>query len=155
MEYLNSQLYNNLRLVEQQSKTRIIFDELGDHKTLDVGCGTGISSEPFSDVIGIDPAIDLLKANKKPHILGNAEDLPFEDNSFEQIISVSAIHNFDNAEKAITEMKRVCKPEGKIAISILNASSKKEELSNLIKSMLEVYKIIDEGIDTIYLSLNQ
>src|SRR5210317_931260 len=104
VEYLDGEKYNNLRKEEQLNKTRIVFSELGDKKTLDVGCGTGLSSSLFSYVIGVDPQKELLKENKYPHILGEAENLPFKDDEFENVVSVTAIHNFKDIEKGLNEI---------------------------------------------------
>jgi len=146
MEYSDADKYNRLRNEEQLNKTRIIFNELEDKRTLDVGCGTGISSSLFSNVMGIDPSEELLKLNSYKHIKGNAEKLPFKDNEFENVISITAIHNFNDIEKGLKEMNRVGK---KFAFSILKASSKLELIENLIGELFIIKKKIDEGIDLI------
>ncbi|MBW2998377.1 class I SAM-dependent methyltransferase [Candidatus Woesearchaeota archaeon] len=148
MEYSDGKKYHNLRLNEQLNKTKIIFNELGDKKTLDVGCGTGISSSIFSDVVGIDPNVDLLNENPYECFLGKAEDLPFDDNSFDNVISVTAMHNFKNLKQGLMEIKRVGKHFG---LSTLKRSSKIDEINDLIHELFIVDKIIDEGIDMIFI----
>lgn len=147
-EYSNAKKYHELRYEEQIKKTRIIFDFIGDEKTLDVGCGTGISSELFTDVIGIDPSEKLLKLNKNKCFKASAEELPFDDNSFENVISVTAIHNFNDIEQGLKEMKRVGR---KFGFSVLKRSEKLKEIWEKIGDLFIVKEIIDEGIDMIFL----
>ncbi len=146
MEYEDADLYNTLRTEEQLAKTRILRRELGDHKTLDVGCGTGISSSLFSDVVGIDPKQTLLDANPYPHVRASAEEIPFGDNEFEVVIAVTSIHNFSDIKKGLDEMKRVGKRFG---FSLLNASKRTKECISMIQERFIVDKIIDEQTDTI------
>jgi ubiquinone/menaquinone biosynthesis C-methylase UbiE len=47
---------------------------------------------------------------------GNAEALPFQDNSFDSVFHVGGINFFNDRQKAITEMIRVAKPGAKIMI---------------------------------------
>lgn len=148
MEYLNGEKYHNLRKNEQLNKTKIIYSFLGDKKTLDVGCGTGISSSLFTNVIGIDPQKELLDFNKFKHIIGYVEELPFKDDEFESVISVTAIHNFKDIEKGLKEMKRVGK---KFGFSILKKSSKSEFIIKKINELFIVEEEIDEGIDLIFI----
>jgi len=148
-EYSNGKKYNGLRYDEQLSKALIIFKILGDEKTLDVGCGTGISSEPFNDVIGIDPSEELLKYNKKTCFLASAEDLPFDDDSFVNVISITAIHNFDDIKLGLSEIKRVGKRFG---FSLLKRSSKTNKILELIGDLFVVDEIIDQGTDLIIIA---
>ena len=122
---------------------------MGDDKTLDVGCGTGISSELFSDVIGVDPSEELLKYNKHKCFKASAEDLPFPDDSFVNIISITAIHNFNDIEQGLREMRRVGK---KFGFSVLKRSNKFDYIFKLIGDLLIVEKVIDEGIDMIFIA---
>ncbi len=148
MEYSNADKYHSLRKEEQLNKTKIIYSHIGNKKTLDVGCGTGISSSLFSNIIGIDPCEELLSKNTFPHIKGKAENLPFKEDEFENVISVTAIHNFDNIEKGLKEMKRVGQ---KFGFSILKASSKLEHIKDKIKELFIIEKEINEGIDIIFI----
>ena len=88
-------------------------------KVLDVGCGKGfllydmLKILPGLKVKGIDIseyAIEHAKPEIKPYLeIGNAVDLPFGDNSFDLVISLTTIHNlycFDML-KALKEIERV------------------------------------------------
>jgi len=94
-------------------------------KILDVGCGKGFLLYEFTQAIpgvtvtGIDIsqyAIDNAKDEVKPFLqVGNALDLPFEDDSFDLVFSITTLHNLYNYElrKALQEIQRVGKGDKK------------------------------------------
>jgi demethylmenaquinone methyltransferase/2-methoxy-6-polyprenyl-1,4-benzoquinol methylase len=47
---------------------------------------------------------------------GDAENLPFIDDSFDSVISVGAIEYFPNPEKVLRELARVVNPNGKVIV---------------------------------------
>jgi len=155
MNYYNSisRSYNKLHKEEQLSKIRLIKDNLEIKKKdflLDVGCGTGIFADEFNCIkIGIDPSIEMLNQGKNAfYIQAYAENLPFKDDSFDNVISVTAIHNFKNIRKGLEEIKRVSRKN--IALSILKKSSKINEIKNHIKELFKITKIIEEDKDIIF-----
>jgi ubiquinone/menaquinone biosynthesis C-methylase UbiE len=96
------------------------------YKILDIGCGTGKSTEPLvkifkkAEIIGCDPDKAMLaearrhaKSLKLPidYIEGWAEKLPFENNFFDAIISGTAFHWF-STKKALLEISRTLKKKG-------------------------------------------
>ena len=139
--------YNELHKEEQLKKVKILIKELNikNDKVLDIGCGTAFYSNLFKNYTGIDNSKGMLKKSKAKVIYVNAEKLPFKDNSFDTIISVTAIHNFINSKKAVEEMKRVSK--NKIGITVLKKSKKLKEIEKLLKN----FKKIEEDKDFIYL----
>ena len=48
--------------------------------------------------------------------VGDVEDLPYEDNSFDIITCSHSFHHYPNKEKAVSEMYRFLKPEGRLMI---------------------------------------
>ncbi len=93
------------------------------HIVLDIGCGTGRSSEalrPYcSHVVGIDPSIEML-SQAEPHervsyINAFAEQLPIESHSIDAV-SVAGSLNYINREKLASELSRICKPDAEILI---------------------------------------
>jgi ubiquinone/menaquinone biosynthesis C-methylase UbiE len=157
-EYYNTiaPAYDELHEAEQLKKLEVIKPLLKinkDTKLLDVGCGSGISTNFECDATGIDPSDELLKiAEKKyPHIQffqGNAEQLPFEDNSFDVVISLTAIQNFADIQKGISEIKRVGKKQ--FALSYLKQSNKAENIETEIKKQFPKAKRIEEEKDIIF-----
>lgn len=127
------------------------LQSLGISKTtriLDVGCGTGQTMEFVNKhyqchVVGIDShPIMVQKANQRFQKLGlsliclqgYAESLPFEDHSFDYVLSESVLV-FTDIPLAIQEIKRVLKPNGKlIAIEMILENpltyEEKKELKN-------------------------
>lgn len=92
---------------------------------LDVGCGFGEFAGVFfkSRVeMGIDISRQfLLQAyeGKKYHklLVADAREMPFADNSFSSIVSVSVFEHIPNLEKAITECYRVLTPGGRLVFT--------------------------------------
>lgn len=55
--------------------------------------------------------------------LGDAENLPFADNSFDGVISTFGVMFAPDQEAAIAELARVCKPGGRLAVAAWTAAS--------------------------------
>ena len=132
------------RFLKFRTRDRLLqkLDLRGTERTLDVGCGRGLllngtakkltTGKAFGvdiwqteDQSGNDPTVTLENAERegvagKVHIVtGDARKLPFEKNTFDAVTSSWAIHNIRNRkerESALSEMIRVLKPEGKIAL---------------------------------------
>ena len=97
---------------------------------LDVACGTGVLTRAARErtknsgrVVGLDPAPGMIAAAREVEpniewILGNAEDLPLEDGSFDCVISQFGMMFFQDIQKAAQEMYRVTKPGGRLAVAI-------------------------------------
>lgn len=156
--------YNNLYGEEQQIKlqaiSRLLHDtDINGLSLLDVGCGTGISSDYFVDkfnckVIGIDPSSELIKqnqSNKSTLVVGSAEELPFSENQFEVVVSVSAIQNFTDVQKGLDEIKRVGND-----LFVLTFMSKEnsdaKEITAMIESTFSVLEKVTAKNDTVFLA---
>lgn len=87
-------------------------------RILDAGCGPGaalIYLAKFGDVIGVDISEEALKFAKKRGMVkkGDISKLPFEDQTFDVVVCLDVLyHQWVNVKRAISEMKRVLKPEG-------------------------------------------
>jgi ubiquinone/menaquinone biosynthesis C-methylase UbiE len=153
--------YDELHMAEQIRKMTAIIADLGQdipkrgEKLLDVGCGSGISTSVWNcDCTGIDPSAKLIEVAQKNYpgkrfLVANAEEIPFPDDSFDIVVCVTAIHNFADVRKGISEMKRVCK--GRFVISLLRKSAKVEEIEKLIIINFRVKRIIMEDKDLIFI----
>lgn len=105
-------------------------------KVLDVGCGKGFllyeltQAVPGISVQGIDIsqyAVEHAKEEVKPHIkIGNATELPYDDKSFDLVISLNTLHNLFcyDLEKALREMERVGKNKYLVVESYRNEQEK-------------------------------
>ena len=93
-------------------------------KLLDVGCGTGGNLEmleKFGRAEGVDVSDDALEFCKlkglKVH-KGLAEELPFDDESFEIVTALDVVEHLDNDVAGLKEMHRVLKTGGKSLIFV-------------------------------------
>ena len=105
-------------------------------KVLDVGCGKGYllyelsQVLPGAEVAGIDIsewAIDHAKEEVKPFLkIGNAISLPYEDNYFDYVVSITTLHNLYNYDlrKALREIERVGRRKHVIVESYRNEREK-------------------------------
>ncbi len=80
---------------------------------LDVGCGNGFFGYYFDKICkttGVDYSKKMIELNpiKNKYIM-DANDLKFEDNSFDIVFCHALLHHLENPNKAIKEMKRVSK----------------------------------------------
>jgi len=113
-----------------------------DSSVLDVGCAKGFMMHDFAELIpgitvkGIDIseyAIENAIEDMKPHVqVGNALSLPFEDKSFDVIISVTTLHNLEREECAIAlqEIERVSRKGAFITVDAYRNEEEKERMYN-------------------------
>lgn len=100
------------------------------NRVLEVGVGTGIALDaypPYAHIVAIDPSADMLKhaadrgkENNWRHIelrQGDALNLDFPDNSFDFVTSFHVLTVVPEPYRMMSEMVRVCKPGGRIAIT--------------------------------------
>jgi SAM-dependent methyltransferase len=97
---------------------------------LDVGCGTGNATIPAAKVAarvtGLDFSPGLIEVAREKGadamvevdwIVGDAQAMPFEDDSFDRVISIFGHMFAPDHRAAADELKRVCRPGGRIAIA--------------------------------------
>lgn len=99
-------------------------------KVLDVACGSGnlaiVAAQKGAEVIGIDIADNLIDAAIKRAAaagldikfeVGDAEAMPYEDNSFDLVMTMFGAMFAPRPEVAASELVRVCKRGGTIAMA--------------------------------------
>ena len=95
---------------------------------LDCGCGTGPmisllhekdSSKKYTG-LDITPRMIEVAKNKNLEgvnwVVGDCENLPFEENSFDAIICSNSFHHYPNPEKFFESAKRVLRPGGRLIL---------------------------------------
>jgi phosphatidylethanolamine/phosphatidyl-N-methylethanolamine N-methyltransferase len=132
------------------SRLERVIDDLGippGAQVLEVGAGTGTSFPAYPthcNVTGIDLAPDML-ARARQKIADNgwrhlkviemdALDLKFPDNSFDYVMAFHVVTVVPDPVRMIAEVKRVCKPSGKIVI-VNHFTSDVPVLGTLTRSM--------------------
>lgn len=99
---------------------------------LDIATGTGdlainLAKTKAKRIVGLDISDGMLEVgrqkiakkqldNKIEMVIGDSEDLPFEDSSFDAITVAFGVRNFETLEKGLAEILRVLKPNGVFVI---------------------------------------
>ena len=109
-------------------------------KILDIGCGKGyllydfLKVIPGAEVVGIDIsqyAIENCKPEVKDKLLiGNATQLPWDDQTFDLVISINALHCLEayDLESALREMERVGKKHKYLCVESYRNETEKANL---------------------------
>lgn len=99
---------------------------------LDIATGTGdlainLVKTGAEQIIGLDISKGMLEVGKKKvadkdlnstikMIVGDSENLPFADHSFDAVTVAFGVRNFENLEKGLSEIYRVLKPSGTFVV---------------------------------------
>lgn len=111
-----------------------LLDARPVERVLDVGCGTGVFTLDLltagSQVVGLDISQPMLRfAVEKTRgypfsaVRGDMLCLPFGDNSFDKVVSVTALEFVADANSAVSELLRVTRPGGCVVVATLNSLS--------------------------------
>lgn len=122
----NASNFSKTRVFPWPATSKFLDSLQVNSKILDIGCGNGrnLFYRNDLDVVGLELSEELCKIVRKKGgkvIHGNMINLPFEDNSFDCIISIASYHHLDNNNdrtRAINEMYRVLKDDGLIYIQV-------------------------------------
>ncbi|HET6333977.1 MAG TPA: methyltransferase domain-containing protein [Polyangiales bacterium] len=123
--------------IRDQASLRLLVEssELTERDTvLDVACGPGLVVRAFagaaSQVTGIDVTPAMI-ARAREVVLGlsnvtldtgDVNALPYRDREFDVVVSRYAFHHFQDPRTVLGQMKRVCRPGGRVVICDLIAS---------------------------------
>jgi len=95
---------------------------------LEIGSGTGINFPLYTvadKVVATDPSPYMIQLSRVKHqqssvpielVQANAEELPFADNTFDTVVATLVFCTIPNPEKALQEIRRVCKANGTILL---------------------------------------
>ncbi len=118
--------------VKWRKKVVEIVGKNNPKQILDIATGTGdlalmMAKLNPEKVIGLDISAGMLEVGKQKinkanlsdkieMIVGDSEDMPFKDNTFDAITVSFGVRNFAHLDKGITEIARVLKPTGVLVI---------------------------------------
>lgn len=109
-------------------------------RILDVGCAKGFMMHDFrllmpnADIRGVDVseyAVEHAMEDVRPCIqLASADHLPFEDNSFDLVISINSIHNLppDRCANALREIQRVTRKDAYVTVDAWRNEQERESM---------------------------
>ncbi|MGM0596610.1 MAG: class I SAM-dependent methyltransferase [Myxococcota bacterium] len=95
-------------------------------KSVEIGVGSGLFAGPCGIKYGVDPAEKmLLKARTRgvETIRGKAEALPFQNNSFDYVLMVTAICFVNDPAAAMAEIYRILSAKGVFVLGFVDKSS--------------------------------
>lgn len=106
------------------------FDSL-----LDCGCGTApmlsllYEKYPEKHYTGIDLTPKMIEVAKAKNmkgvelVVGDCENLPFEENSFDAVICCQSFHHYPNVQDFFNSVYRVLKPNGRLVLRDMTMST--------------------------------
>ena len=122
---------------------------------LDIGCGTGRASLAFaqkgSTVVGLDISEEMVKKardksrdlslqDQTDYLVGDAENPPFANNSFDAVIAFGVLHHVPRPQDLLREISRLLKPDG----YYFGHENNKTMLRPLFDLAMKISKLWDE-----------
>lgn len=137
--------------------TTVADVDLKNKNILEVGCGRGGGASYITrylkpkSYIGLDMSKEVIKFNNKYHKMpglsfevGNAQELPFEDQSFDAIVNVESSRSYNDIDAFISEVYRVLRPKGYLLFADIRTEEENEMLRERFKKVgLKVVKEIN------------
>ena len=135
-------------------------------RVLDVGAGTGVSTEELARsgayAVGADLSIGMLRAGRRarpavPLLAGDALRLPFADGTFDAVAISFALRNVVDTGAALGELARVTRPGGRLVVCEFshptNPAFRTAYLSYLMRSLPAVARSVSSNPDAyVYLA---
>ena len=123
-EYERIYCENRLKWMREIEDILIKNEVKKDYLVLDIGCGTGEQLKKLNNAVGLDISIEMAKIshNKtgKFVVVGDAENLPFKNKTFDCVISFFGALNHVNLNRTLKEIKRVLKDDGVLIFTVAN-----------------------------------
>jgi ubiquinone/menaquinone biosynthesis C-methylase UbiE len=133
--------------------------DIDGKNVLEVGSGRGGGAsyiantlEPI-EMIGLDYSANAVKFSNKHNanstlsfIEGDAEELPFEDDSYDVVLNVESSHCYGNMQQFVNEVYRVLKQGGYFSWADLRSTEEGKQLSSIFNSA--GFEIKQEGVIT-------
>ena len=120
-------------------------------KVLDLACGPGIVAEAVaphaSELVGVDLSPEMLRlaeqrlamaglANSR-FIMAPADQLPFDDGTYDTVVTRLSLHHFPVVSSVLAEVRRVLKPHGILILADIHSSDEpgEAELHNALEQL--------------------
>src|SRR5690349_17074365 len=118
-------------------KTLRLMELRPGERVLDLGCGSGWATrmlarlvaggpEGFGQVVGLDVSDEMVRQARAEssdfdnilYVWGSAQQIPWEENFFDKVLSVESFYYYADQERALHELFRVMAPRGRLFILI-------------------------------------
>ena len=125
---------HHLNITEQAIR---LMDLKPGERVLDLSCGTGWATrilarlvgegpEGFGQVVGLDLSDEMIRRARTASrdfdnvmfVGGSAQQIPWEENFFDKVLSVEAFYYYPDQDRALAELFRVMAPRGRLFILI-------------------------------------
>jgi ubiquinone/menaquinone biosynthesis C-methylase UbiE len=140
----------NLEISDDMEKWGYESSATAGKKLLDIGCGNGFvtclyarAGAEVSSVDITDKAVELTKARLGVERLSadvkqaDAENLPFDDEYFDFVVSFGVLHHTPDTASAVAEAYRVLKPGGRVLLMLYHRNSFAYQLLFRVKRLLQ------------------
>jgi hypothetical protein len=140
--------YGTLRRTDPRIAARI-HTALGDARTvLNVGAGAGSYEPEDRYVVAVEPSARMRAQRRTPAVIAVAEDLPFDDDSFDAAMATITIHQWPDLERGLTELRRVAR--GPVVILTFHGPAMHDFwLDDYIPELFEAENARDPGIERV------
>lgn len=125
--------------------------EMSPRHVLEVGCGPGEAAERIAatgaHVEAVDISermVELTRARGISARVGNVQELPFEDASFDAALAAWMLYHVPDAERALAELARVLRPGGRL-VAVTNGVEHLRELRELLGGDFPTRSFTDEN----------
>jgi len=139
-----------------------VIPHIEGKKILEVSFGSGYLMTQYAkddfDIYGIDYNEKMLEITSKKMLSkkidsklykANVEELPFPDNTFDTVINTMAFTGYPNGEKAMSELKRVLKKDGKLLLVDFDYPRNRNLIGYLIVRLWEKFGDIIKDINSL------
>ena len=118
----------------------VIGRALGSAATvLNVGAGAGSYEPADRQVTAIEPSMEMIRqrpAPAAPVVQGHAENLPFDDKSFDASMAILTVHHWPDQKKGLKEMRRVTR--GRVVVLTYDPSFRGSWLADYIPELVDL-----------------
>lgn len=121
-----------------EMETELVRPHAAGAELLEVGCGTGLILDRLRPLchraVGVDLSPGMLALARERGlevVQGDATALPFEDGSFDVVVSFKVLPHVEDLRTALSEAARVTRPGGRAFLEIYNRRSIRYLIRNL------------------------